>query len=443
MAVLTLEILLLFLTVSFFLYRGNLIGPWFLVCLAILVSYVIVLLNYGKWDVSISPRFTLCIAIACAAWGAGAIILRCLVGEPLHYSKAESGMVQSARMDNLALVRYPYHVFALLSALLTIIYVLQIIEIDSIQSVASLQVTLRGVYEDGSGEGFFGVQAREVVFALGYISVHRMLILRFDDKKQLKARALSLAIPIVMLLICVLVVTDRNIFLRLMIYTIFLYVMFAQSQSAASGALFKLILKVACIGAVVFLLFYLYGLSKQYTSSLFDSLSIYGGSGLNNFNIWLSDFEGPLTDGDNTFSSLQHTLATLGIGDGSDLPWNKDPNVLITPSGFLYDSNVYSAFKDYFSDFGYMGLLLIPFFIGVFLELLYVLASRNRYGITWVLYAFFLYVPIYTPIMEFFLKRLHFYFAYEIFWLVLLYFAAYGIARAKKPGSFYVAEKSP
>lgn len=445
MAILTLEIIILFSIVSFFLYKGNLIGPWFIACLAILASYVIVLLNYEKWDVSIHPEFALCIAVVCASWGAGVIVLRCLVREPLYYSVSSQGAVlalmQNDRLINLIQARYPYRLLALLSVALTGVYVFLVIDIGPINSLSSFQSALRAIYENGTGENFLGTQIRMAVISLGYISVHRILLLTLGDKAQIRPKMPYLVIPVAMLLICVLIFTDRNIFLRFTLYSIFLYIMFNQCQSSEPGAFFKLFIKITCMGAIILFVFFLYGLSKQYSSDLFGSLSIYGGSGLNNLNIWLNSFDGPFTNGNNTFSSFQHTLAVLGFGDGSNLSWNKEPYLFITPSGYLYESNVYSAFMDYYSDFGYLGLFVIPFCVGVFFELLYVFASRKRYGLAWVLYAFFLYAPVYMPIAEFFLTRLHFYFAYEIFWIVLLYSIVYGIVRIRQADKVFAVEK--
>ena len=100
-----------------------------------------------------------------------------------------------------------------------------------------------------------------------------------------------------MFLIAVLVTTDRNILLRYAIYFACMYVFFFYENKRFKRMNAAILRRVALMVIIVVIAFFVMGLAKQYTSSFLDSISVYGGSGLYNFNLWLESTGGVKTGG--------------------------------------------------------------------------------------------------------------------------------------------------
>ena len=178
--------------------------------------------------------------------------------------------------------------------------------------------------------------------------------------------------------------------------------------------------------------FYLLGKAKSYTSNLERMIGIYGGSGLYNFNLTLDQLENvDLQYGKETFSQLIKTLNVFGInlGDGASNEVLHEMIVFTAPNGYVYASNIYSAMGPYVVDFGYAGVIIFPFIMGLFFEFLFICAMRLGSLYLWGLYSMLIYPVVYFPIAEQFYMRLHLGLAYEIFWFSIIYYFSFGKKR--------------
>ena len=192
----------------------------------------------------------------------------------------------------------------------------------------------------------------------------------------------------------------------------------------------KIIIKVFIMLIIIVLLFFLLGVTKKYTSSFFDQICIYCASGLNNFNIWIKDFNDPLLYGNSTFTTFLGSLGVLlspfGVELGGSVEQIDSFISYVTSDGYHYLTNIFSALKPYVEDFGYFGMILFPFILGILYQWLYMQAKRSKCGLFWIIYAMLLYSVIYFPILEQFFRRFHFGFVYELLWISVLYYFAIG-----------------
>ena len=78
MAILMLLILLILITIAYFFGKRDLLSPWFLLCLIILLSFTIVLANYSNWEIEIHGIFVVYVTTAVLSFGAGAAIVKVL-----------------------------------------------------------------------------------------------------------------------------------------------------------------------------------------------------------------------------------------------------------------------------------------------------------------------------------------------------------------------------
>ena len=426
MAFLMLILLLAFTIISYFFGKRNLLSPWFLLCLMFLATFLIVLINYDRWDLDINSKFVVYITTAIMAFGGGCIVVQSLQVEKPS-CRVNKQMLCKAETRVIS-VKYPVNIFLLTS--FTKLF------IDAGDN-PSLTSTLRRIYEmqsvGGYSPGFVFNQMREIVIAISYLNVFRLLVGYYS--KSDKISFVKLIIPIILFLIMALFSTERNLFLRFAIYCLIIWIFIYGSKQNSKNANLKIVVRAALILVVFACIFFLFGLAKQYESKFFDQISIYSASGLNNFNIWIENFNEPLKYGQSTFTTFLGSFGTVLEIFGIELNGTVeqiDKFIIYTSNnGFYYESNIYSALKPYVEDFGYFGVILFPLIIGVFYQWLYLKAKRSTHSFSWIIYALLIYPIIYFPILEQLFRRFHLGFLYEIVWISVLYYCVFGKVRLK------------
>ena len=241
-------------------------------------------------------------------------------------------------------------------------------------------------------------------------------------------------VPLVCYVICTMLSTDRNIFLRFVIYALSLWVFFItetseRSRAATNRDVFR---KAVIIVAISTGAFYLLGKLKSYTSNFERMIGIYGGSGLYNFNLTIDRFgDYSYEYGKVTFSQLIRTLGALGFNVESYAGPSLGNEMIIGKSanGYVYASNIYSAMMPYISDFGTFGLILFPLIMGAFFGLLYSVAKAKKTEYLWGIYSLLIYAVVYFTITEQFFMRLHLGLFYELFWFTVVFSLAFGRRR--------------
>ena len=155
---------------------------------------------------------------------------------------------------------------------------------------------------------------------------------------------------------------------------------------------------------IFFIIFLLTGIftGKTQDRKIFDILSKYTGSSLPAFNIYLNS---PKVQnqyfGENTLFLIYGILRKLGY----EIP------KLYAPYEFVYfggiGTNIYSAIRRYYEDFGIEGLLLITFLLGIFYGIFFYYASykKNNFFVL-ILYAAFCYPIFMFPIDDLFFMSL-------------------------------------
>lgn len=432
MAFLMFVILIMLTLISYFLGKRSLMSPWFLLCLMFLATFSVVLINYNKWAVSINEYFVLYVTSALLAFGGGCLVVQALK----RPCKAPNNVnATELRKSFIIKTKYPVNIFLVISAIFTSIYIVKLILDAGISS--SFTSVLRRIYEMQSGEhyspGFIFNQFREVVVAIAYLNVFRLFIRIYA--REDKISIVKLIVPVFLFLVLILISTERNLFLRFAIYTVSIWVFIYGKNLHCKNANLKIVIRAALLLAVIVLIFFLLGVAKQYKSSFFDQFSIYSASGLNNFNVWLKDFDGQLLYGKSTFttflSSLSEILSLINVKLNATVN-QIDPFIdYVTPDGYHYYSNIFSAFKPYVEDFGYLGVIVFPFTVGLFYQWLYVKAERKNFSLSWIIYCMFIYSVIYFPILEQLFRRFHLGFIYEIVWITLLYYLVFGRKKSK------------
>lgn len=409
-------LLLLFIIYSY----GNkdFASPSFLLVLSFLVVVSIILYNTKNWDIEIHGFYwktTICIYSAIIPFLIGSFLISLRFNrnnEPIvHYHIIE-------RTNN-----YPYLFFSIASSILFLLFLRYKVGSVDFSSLINFTNSLNEYYTEGKSYGFLTTQILEAIVALAYISFHRMMVERFYLNKHINY---LLIIPIILFLFATLLYTDRNILLRFMIFALVLFAMSYGWKGATIRNNRKLMFKIMVAVIAISIMFWLYGRLKEYTSNFERMVGIYAGSGLYGFNLWLHGFDSTFSHGELTFSSIINTLNALGFGEGTLASQHFEYIIYNSRNGYVFATNIYSALRVYYQDFGYLGIILISFSIGILFEILYQVAVSNKFGFWWLFYCAHIYHVVYYPIVEQFFLRAHFGLLYEILWLVLIYYFVYG-----------------
>lgn len=432
MAFLMFLLLAVFLFIAYYSGKKDLLSPWFLLCLMFFATFVIVLFNYANWEVKINHLFVLYVCTAIVSFGLGGALVKRVRSTSTVQSQSTARLsVDDAKLNK----RYPAYTLLIVSLGLAIIYTYKLL--SDVSGAGSLGEKLRQIYDnivnDNYSPGFIFNQMREIITAIAYVNTYRLMIKLFSRRDR--TNAFVLILPIFMFILTALVTSDRNIFLRYAFYFICLYVLFFRENCKGKDVNLKIVKKVLLLGIIALIIFFLLGKMKQYSSNLTRMISIYGGSGLYNYNLWLSEVDEPLMYGTATFSTFLNSFKTiLGyIGINLDAQTLNRFDVFIeykSSNGYIYSSNIYSALKPFTADFGYFGVILFPFIIGAIYQWLFMFAKKRKYGFAWVLYSMLIYPVLFFPIAEQLFGRFTLGFVYELFWLAVIYYVAIG---KKKP----------
>lgn len=430
MAILMLVILIAFLIIAYFFGKRDLVSPLFLLCLILLVSFLIVLSNYSNWEVKINGYFVLYLSTAIVCFGLGTALVKAFSPKKV---RAVNGLNKVPVSEFDIPKRYPAWLLLFISLVLGSIYIYKLL--SDAGTAASFSEKLRKIYDsivhDDYSPGFIFNQMREIVTAIAYVGTYRLLIRIYKGRKD-KTSIIALGLTILMLFAVALVTSDRNILLRYAIFFVCLYVIFFYQNNKGKNSNSKIVARVVVIALIAFIIFFLFGKLKQYSSNINRVIGIYGGSGLYNFNLWIEDFDEPLTYGSSTFATFLNSVKSIFGSFGFDIEGIEiadrfDKFITFSSSnGYVYSSNIYSALKPFVQDFGYFGVMLFPFITGCFYQWLYLKMKNSNYGFAWLAYSMLIYPVIFYPIADQLFGRFNLGFVYEIVWLSIFYYLIFG-----------------
>ena len=394
--------LITFVALSYIWGKRDILSPWFILSTMFAMCFAFVLFNIDKWDVNYNFKTLIVIITGILSWWIGSLL-----------SKPFAKLVKNAKTEKDVSISYKPSMVALISLCLMVIYMLLSVKLADGIDGSSFFRTIYENYSKGGSIGIIGNQILIISEVLAYISVFVIL-------KNLKQNnKVTLFIPIICYAVIMLFSTDRNTFIRFVIYCICLWIIFFREKNKKYGNS-KIVFRILICVVLFSIVFFLLGKAKSYTAGYFDSISSYLGSGLYALNFYVKDFSGEeLTNGSATFRTLASVLTKIGFDIEVAPQFGKFINY-VSNTGEVLSTNVYTAFQRYINDFGLMGCFIIPLCIGFFYEVFYENVKRKK-GIWCVYYAMLIYPIIYYPITEQFFLRMHLGTAYEMIWMNILY----------------------
>ena len=398
--------------------RKSFVAPSVLLLLSFLMASLLIFINYNNWDVSLTPKFLLYVLTAIISF------VSCTHFTHYILKDLRSGKTMSIqRFTEISRPRWTMEFILIFVFLMYIVLYFRRVGFNIDLTAIMSSAYNENVSNSGNSGGFLETQLLKMITAIVYISFFQIFLARYVVKTQSTKFVFILNTAI--FLLTAILSTDRNILIRFFIFSIVLWVMFYldSNKDYMKNINFKIFKRLILFGVIVLFVFYIAGRLKGYVSNFQRSISLYGGSGLYNFNILLNNSNGyQLKMGEETFKSVKVLLNTIFGTVSQETITFFDPQIAYKSStGFVYISNIYSALRPFLLDFGYVGMILFPGIVGIFYETLYSVAIKNKYNFSWILYAALIYSVVYFSISEQFFARFHLGSMYEIFWLIVFY----------------------
>lgn len=249
------------------------------------------------------------------------------------------------------------------------------------------------------------------IFIITKMTVYISTYIFIDNIKKKRYYLLLPLIPFIMSLI---LNSGRTMLMYYFIYIITLYYILVKQKKSIKN---KKIINLGIKFLVIFFIFFLiYGkLGKRIgAEKIFYTLSIYIGSSLNAFNLYL---ERPIYSnnfGETTLYLFYNIVDKLGF---------ETPSLYIPALGIEYGgfkTNIYTAIKRYYQDYRVLGVYIISVLLGAIYQYLYRIAKFRKGFIT------IFFASIYFVIFEFWIEERFFTSIiststiYNLFWLYVL-----------------------
>ena len=211
-------------------------------------------------------------------------------------------------------------------------------------------------------------------------------------KDKLK-RILIYSIPIILCLFVTLLNSGRSIMMHMIVALFMLIFIIYRNKNSNDKKISRKIFGYSFLAIGLSLIIFCVVLpivGRSMGSNIYDYLTFYIGTSIPSLNRFLANvpIHGPYI-GNETFSGIYYVLNKLNIIEylkAGSLEWTY----------FGSDaSNVYTSFRRYFFDFGYIGVIILQFLFGYLMSMFYLKVknnNNNKYFL--IIYVFFAYVLI-------------------------------------------------
>lgn len=386
-------------------------------------------LNITRWSVVLNYNTIMVIVGGCLSF-----LLGIMVASPRMYKIKTNVPKLFKRKDYNDESRIPDHFFLIILIVEAIVFALAFRSIRSIVhrygysgNIAYEIYSFRniGMYTTDSTSLGQGLDwAYQFNMSSAYIWIY-IFMWRIKHKKKLGK---TLPLCIVVSLLTGLIKGGRQSAIQIISAGLVYYLLLMFSERKSRKLPLKSVLKIIGIVVLMAVTFQTVGtmLGRTVQADFMQYLAVYLSGGIRNLNEWLkSSHELPEVFGKMTFATLYPYLGRkFGISNWVyvlDLPY-------LSANGHN-SGNIYTTFYAFIYDFGYVGIFIMPFIMGIVSELSYKSALRARMNsefnidIGIILYGFIAYLLVFSFFSNKFYEGIvkQSFIKYLLFWIILSY----------------------
>ncbi|UYT84618.1 O-antigen polymerase [Priestia megaterium] len=374
------------------------------------ISTCFAAINFNQWDINLHALTILVILLGLFAFGVGEITTRRMFGK-YNKNKSASAKTKISLLQPSMPIEFKKSFLVFLNIFMlfiTYMYYRQVLKIaQSVGYTAGSDIPMlkffRAATLSQNNMDFQGsfIVTQGVILSYGftYIILYVLIfnILFFGFKKSY----VYYFTPIILFLVQAVLTGGRTQFLYLIAASFIISsILFNIKHGWNKRKNAVLIKKFLIIASLVLIAFYCLGTltGKTETFSFYDTISIYVGSSIVAFDIFLNKGIASGTGllfGQNTLFGIYDILERFGLGNYH----------MIKEAAFVnigpYETNIYTSYMRYILDFSIFGLLMMQFFIGSLFSFIYmVIKTKNKMGFLVIMYAIIFQVIIESPIEE-------------------------------------------
>ncbi|MCF2638631.1 oligosaccharide repeat unit polymerase [Fusobacterium varium] len=391
--ILFLGILTLFF-ISFFLFKKNILNPSVILCSSFLCTNFIAILNQKKWKIVYSYETIFLIWLT---------IIIFIIGNILAYLFLRLLKIKKSKRMNYLIDKNFFNKVMLLNIILIVLLIKYFKDTYKLSLLVGNDkgYDMMLYYVRYAKLNFFSLSKFNLFsFYLAKITSYVCFFI-FSYKSifnKLKFRYFYLLIPTVIYFCFIILTAGRGDFIYLIVYMLCIFsILYLKKKN------FKLIanIKILILGIFSILIFFIifilsgYFTKKSYNRDLLEVISVYAGSSLPALNIFLNSKKIIKNTyfGENTLFLIYNILRKFGY----DIPKFYEPYEFVYFGGV--STNIFSAIRRYYEDFGIYGLLLIVLILGFMYSIFFYYASYRNNNFILISYSIYCY-PIFDFAIE-------------------------------------------
>lgn len=399
-------ILLIFLLfIIYYVFEKDIFSPSVISIIMFIFSACFVFINRNNWSINITIKTVILIfggilPLICGEWLVR--IVYCKNKYKISYIKRKSIPPEKVYIKNK---------WCIISIVLLVTYfIYKLLYVYTTARLYGISDTLLGSYRNISASGeietnyivkVFDLLTNCIAYIFTYVVINNMIF-----RKRLKKIYL---IPIILYILVSILSSSRIQFIFFITYILVLwYIMLQNKYDWHYNFSGKFIRNGFIFIIVFFIAFYFLGFltGKSTGINIFNYMSLYIGGSIPALDVRLQYFKYDINNfGVTTLIGLNNIFKYIGL---TDLDLSRNLN--FTDIGAAMRTNVYTCYGRLLNDYGYLGMILIRFFMGlvytdVYMKIKYKYYKKNE-DLIILLYAFSFHPIVMQAIDETFFKNI-------------------------------------
>ena len=408
--------------IAYLINQKDILSPWVITIGMFLVSTVFAILNIETWDFQLSSITVIVILSGVFAFGVGELLVSAMFEK---HGKAKS-IVHTKKANRIEVQGWILAVIVIGMICGLLVMVKQTYDM-SLQAgnpggLATMLEYARKLYiQPGYTIGKASIHISLMGKALSAIFLYFFMNNVFYDKKK---RDILYLFPVVLYLGMAALGTGRTFMIEFLgMALIFGLIIERKKNNWVTISIVKVALIAVAALLIFFIFFFLFGFitGKSQGTKLFDMVSVYTGMSIPSLDVWLNKAKDiPTVFGEETMYGVTSVLRKLNI-----IQYLRETvrHLEFVDFGDA-TGNVYTCFRRYINDFGYVGMLLVQTAVGSFYSVFYNNIKReNGFGILLIFYGILMYPLLMQSIDELILSSyLSTSYVYLVIYILVFYF---------------------
>lgn len=364
--------------ISFKLFSKDFVAPITIYFFTYFISVLCASFNINKWGINISLQAFLILVLGSIEFFVISYIIYKMYG---NYQKGKKSKVKRSSITEIKIEKYKLILLLLYGITTIVLLTINVKEIafqfgepTSIKEMLSIYRYNVSYHTNARLERFTSLLIKPL-FAIAYINLFVFInnFIASNKSKFIKLKENTIyLLPVVIYLIYNILVSSRLSIITIVIAGFIMSVIiWNYKHNWTKKISYKTIFYIFCVGIVGLILFYFTGtlIGRNIKTNFFDYITMYCGGSIQLFDMYLKN---PIAKsaifGYETFFGF-----VVNLNDYFNV------NVGVIPTGHLewrYSNgynvgNVYTAFRRWYQDFGYLGIFVLQFIFACFYNLIY------------------------------------------------------------------------